>query len=158
MGYVLISRLDHRVSLTCRTGPPIRSSMSRFLIQLSYRLFPGNSSSVAEYSEGGILKTRLSFPQEFPLLPPKMKFITPMWHPNSQFTLISTLEAAAWCLCSSSIVYADGNLCISILHEPGEDQYGYEDAGERWLPVHTVESIVSFSPTLTIPFSLRLLI
>ena len=40
------------------------------------------------------------------------------------------------------LVYADGNLCISILHEPGEDQYGYEDAGERWLPVHTVESIV----------------
>jgi ubiquitin-conjugating enzyme E2 G1 len=33
-------------------------------------------------------------------------------------------------------------LCISILHEPGVDQYGYEDAGERWLPVHTLESIV----------------
>ena len=27
-------------------------------------------------------------------------------------------------------------------HPPGEDQYGYEDSGERWLPVHTVESIV----------------
>jgi len=36
-------------------------------------------------------------------------------------------------------------LCISILHDPGEDQYGYEDAGERWLPVHTVESIVSIA-------------
>lgn len=71
--------------------------------------------------EGGILKTRLSFPTEYPVLPPKMTFITPMWHPN---------------------IYADGTLCISILHEPGEDQYGYEDAGERWLPVHTVESIL----------------
>lgn len=28
-------------------------------------------------------------------------------------------------------------------HAPGDDQYGYEDAGERWMPVHTVESIVS---------------
>lgn len=28
-------------------------------------------------------------------------------------------------------------------HAPGEDQYGYEDAGERWMPVHSVESIVS---------------
>lgn len=28
-------------------------------------------------------------------------------------------------------------------HPPGDDQYGYEDSGERWLPVHTVESIVS---------------
>ena len=71
--------------------------------------------------EGGFLKARLSFPPEFPLLPPKLRFITPMWHPN---------------------VYADGVLCISILHAPGEDQYGFEEAGERWLPVHTVESIL----------------
>lgn len=28
-------------------------------------------------------------------------------------------------------------------HAPGQDEWGYEDAGERWLPVHTVESIVS---------------
>lgn len=27
-------------------------------------------------------------------------------------------------------------------HTPGADEYGYEDAGERWLPVHTVESIL----------------
>ncbi|KAH8923632.1 ubiquitin-conjugating enzyme [Atractiella rhizophila] len=71
--------------------------------------------------EGGFLKARLSFPPEFPLLPPKMKFLTQMWHPN---------------------IYNDGGVCISILHAPGEDQYGYEDAGERWLPVHTVESIL----------------
>jgi hypothetical protein len=34
-------------------------------------------------SEGGFFKARLTFPPEFPLLPPKMRFITPMWHPNS---------------------------------------------------------------------------
>ncbi|KAK7055148.1 ubiquitin-conjugating enzyme [Favolaschia claudopus] len=71
--------------------------------------------------EGGFFKARLSFPEEFPLLPPKMRFITPMWHPN---------------------IYPDGIVCVSILHAPGEDQYGYEDAGERWMPVHTVESIL----------------
>ncbi|EIW76683.1 ubiquitin conjugating enzyme [Coniophora puteana RWD-64-598 SS2] len=71
--------------------------------------------------EGGFFKARLSFPPEFPLLPPKMRFITPMWHPN---------------------IYQDGIVCISILHAPGEDQYGYEDAGERWMPVHSVESIL----------------
>ncbi|KAJ3868495.1 ubiquitin-conjugating enzyme [Lentinula novae-zelandiae] len=65
--------------------------------------------------EGGFFKARLTFPPEFPLLPPKMKFITPMWHPN---------------------IYPDG------VHAPGDDQYGYEDAGERWMPVHTVESIL----------------
>jgi len=71
--------------------------------------------------EGGFFKARLSFPQEFPIQPPKMRFITPMWHPN---------------------IYADGGVCISILHAPGDDQYGYEDAGERWLPVHSIESIL----------------
>jgi ubiquitin-conjugating enzyme E2 G1 len=34
-------------------------------------------------SEGGFFKARLTFPPEFPDLPPKMRFITPMWHPNS---------------------------------------------------------------------------
>lgn len=71
--------------------------------------------------EGGFFKARLSFPPEYPLLPPKMKFLTPMWHPN---------------------IYPDGGVCISILHPPEDDQYGYEDAGERWLPVHGVESIL----------------
>ncbi|ESK89913.1 ubiquitin conjugating enzyme [Moniliophthora roreri MCA 2997] len=71
--------------------------------------------------EGGFFKARLTFPPEFPLLPPKMRFITPMWHPN---------------------IYPDGVVCVSILHAPGDDQYGYEDAGERWMPVHTVESIL----------------
>ena len=33
-------------------------------------------------------------------------------------------------------------MCISILHEPGEDKWGYEKAEERWLPVHTVETIL----------------
>jgi len=72
--------------------------------------------------EGGFFKARLDFPPEYPLLPPKMKFITPMWHPN--------------------IYPESGEVCISILHPPGEDIYGYETAGERWLPVHTVESIL----------------
>ncbi|VDB86739.1 unnamed protein product [Peniophora sp. CBMAI 1063] len=71
--------------------------------------------------EGGFLKARLTFPPEFPLLPPTMRFLTEMWHPN---------------------IYPDGRVCISILHAPGDDQYGYEDAGERWLPVHSIESIL----------------
>ncbi|TXT13420.1 hypothetical protein VHUM_00787 [Vanrija humicola] len=75
--------------------------------------------------EGAILKARLIFPPEYPILPPKMVFDSEMWHPN---------------------VYNTGNkkgeVCVSILHAPGEDEWGYEDAGERWLPVHTVESVL----------------
>ncbi|KAL5478850.1 UBC15 [Sanghuangporus weigelae] len=72
------------------------------------------------YSEGFFVAD-LIFTENYPNEPPTMKFITPMWHPN---------------------IYQDGRVCISILHPPGEDQYGYEDAGERWLPVHTVSSIM----------------
>lgn len=44
--------------------------------------------------------------------------------------------------CLFFLVHKDGEVCISILHEPGEDKFGYERASERWLPIHTVESIL----------------
>ena len=40
------------------------------------------------------------------------------------------------------VVEKNGDVCISILHEPGEDKWGYEKAEERWLPIHTVETIL----------------
>ncbi|KAJ1093117.1 hypothetical protein NDU88_006226 [Pleurodeles waltl] len=71
--------------------------------------------------EGGFFKVHLTFPHDYPLRPPKMKFITEIWHPN---------------------VAKNGDVCISILHEPGEDKFGYEKPEERWLPIHTVETIM----------------
>jgi hypothetical protein len=66
-----------------------------------------------------------------------MTFKTEVWHPN---------------------VYPSGLVCISILHPPEDDKYGYEDAGERWLPVHTphtillsVISMVLYPPSPNIP-------
>jgi len=51
-----------------------------------------------------------------------MKFVTPIWHPN---------------------VYPSGEVCISILHEPGDDITNPQEPAElRWSPVHSVESIV----------------
>lgn len=72
-------------------------------------------------SEGGFFKAHLHFPKEYPLRPPRMKFVTEIWHPN---------------------IDRNGDVCISILHEPGDDKWGYEKASERWLPVHTVETIL----------------
>ncbi|PAA68521.1 hypothetical protein BOX15_Mlig023796g2 [Macrostomum lignano] len=71
--------------------------------------------------EGGLFVAELRFPKDYPNRPPKMKFLTEIWHPN---------------------VESDGSVCISILHEPGEDKWGYERPEERWLPIHSVESIV----------------
>ncbi|KAJ3435628.1 ubiquitin-conjugating enzyme e2 7-like [Anaeramoeba flamelloides] len=71
--------------------------------------------------EGGYFKAELIFSNEYPNNPPTMKFLSDMWHPN---------------------IYSDGKVCISILHPPGEDEWGYEKASERWLPIHTVETIL----------------
>lgn len=39
-------------------------------------------------------------------------------------------------------VYPNGDVCISILHPPEEDKWGYESAAERWSPVQTPETIL----------------
>jgi ubiquitin-protein ligase len=39
-------------------------------------------------------------------------------------------------------VYPDGNVCISILHNPGDDPMMYEQASERWSPVQSVEKVL----------------
>lgn len=39
-------------------------------------------------------------------------------------------------------VYPSGEVCISILHPPEDDAYGYESASERWSPVQTPETIL----------------
>jgi len=71
--------------------------------------------------DGGYFKAHLLFPQDYPQLPPKMKFLSDMWHPN---------------------IYPNGEVCISILHPPGDDEHGYEKACERWTPVQTIYSIL----------------
>lgn len=72
--------------------------------------------------EGGFFKARLVFPSDFPNMPPTMTFTSDMWHPN---------------------VYADGRVCISILHPPGIDEFNQqESAEERWRPILGVEQIL----------------
>merc|ERR1712205_139355 len=71
--------------------------------------------------EGGLFTANMSFPTDYPNKPPSVNFVSDMWHPN---------------------VYADGRVRISILHSPGDDPMGYEQASERWSPVQTVETIM----------------
>jgi ubiquitin-conjugating enzyme E2 G1 len=40
------------------------------------------------------------------------------------------------------VVYQNGEVCISILHPPEEDKYGYESVSERWSPVQSPETIL----------------
>ncbi|KAF4944295.1 hypothetical protein FSARC_14707 [Fusarium sarcochroum] len=71
---------------------------------------------------GAYLKAEMRFPNEYPYQPPTFKFLTKnICHPN---------------------IYPDGNLCISILHKPGEDEQSGELASERWNVLHGVESVL----------------
>jgi len=70
---------------------------------------------------GGYFKAIMKFSSSYPYSPPDFRFERPLWHPN---------------------VYPDGRLCISILHQPGEDVMSGELAGERWSPVQRVESVL----------------
>ena len=71
---------------------------------------------------GGFFRAHLDFPKDYPLRPPRLTFQRPVpFHPN---------------------IYESGELCISILHPPEEDQFGYESAAERWSPVQSPESIL----------------
>jgi ubiquitin-conjugating enzyme E2 G1 len=73
--------------------------------------------------DGGMFPCELTFPAEFPQMPPELRFMCPMWHPN--------------------IDSSTGEVCISILHPPGVDEQNPDErACERWLPVHTLETIV----------------
>ena len=51
--------------------------------------------------EDGVFIAKLSFPQDYPLNPPKMRFLSKIFHPN---------------------IYPDGRVCISILHAPGNEK------------------------------------
>lgn len=71
--------------------------------------------------QGGYFKAELKFPMDYPYSPPRLRFLTPILHPN---------------------VYPDGELCISILHPPGEDPHSGELPAERWNPTQSVRTIL----------------
>ena len=71
--------------------------------------------------EGAYIKAKMKFPTDYPSSPPTFTFITPMWHPN---------------------VYANGELCLSILHQPIDDPSSGELASERWNITQNVRTIL----------------
>uniref|UniRef100_A0A1B0DBK5 UBC core domain-containing protein n=1 Tax=Phlebotomus papatasi TaxID=29031 RepID=A0A1B0DBK5_PHLPP len=95
--------------------------LKKQLAELNKNPVEGFSAGLIDENDIFRWEAHLYFPKEYPLRPPRMKFVTEIWHPN---------------------IEKNGDVCISILHEPGDDKWGYEKASERWLPVHTVETIL----------------
>ncbi|KAK0651930.1 ubiquitin-conjugating enzyme/RWD-like protein [Cercophora newfieldiana] len=88
------------------------------LLKWRFALMVINSDSAFN---GGYFRAEMVFTEEYPYQPPKFRFLIPITHPN---------------------IYPDGQLCISILHRPGEDQLSGEDASERWSPLQGAESVL----------------
>lgn len=67
--------------------------------------------------EGGTYKALMEFPDDYPMKPPKVQFLSRMFHPN---------------------IYKDGKVCISTLQtgKPGDD------SGVYWRPVLGVEQAI----------------
>jgi len=70
---------------------------------------------------GGVFQLSLKFPKDYPMSPPELKLVSDFWHPN---------------------VFANGKVCMSILHPPGEDAMSGELPEERWLPTQSVTTII----------------
>jgi ubiquitin-conjugating enzyme E2 G2 len=72
-----------------------------------------------------------------------MTFDPPLLHPNSMSPPHPPrAPGSAPPLSRSQPVYPNGNVCISILHAPGDDPLRYESASERWSPVQGVRSVL----------------
>ncbi|MCJ1275365.1 hypothetical protein MMC21_003168 [Puttea exsequens] len=100
-------------------------------------------SDDCKFYGGGFYRAHLTFPPEYPHLPPKMTFQTPVFHPNGTCPPQSCDHTTEiFHIDSLNSVYASGDVCISILHAPTNDPYGYESASERWSPVQTPETIL----------------
>ncbi len=81
--------------------------------------------------EDYILHAQMEFPDRYPFLPPKFKFVTPMFHPN---------------------IYPDGTVCISILRTENDDISLGENDKCSWTPGLCVNTIcISIISILTEP-------
>lgn len=70
---------------------------------------------------GGYFKLRLTFPDEYPFEPPKLKFKSRFWHPN---------------------VYHNGTVCMSILHDPDREIASGLPKDEKWNPSLSVRTVL----------------
>ncbi|KAL0224731.1 hypothetical protein RCL1_002643 [Eukaryota sp. TZLM3-RCL] len=74
--------------------------------------------------ENGLFQATMVFPESYPMNPPSFKFKNFFYHPN---------------------IYPSGEVCISILHPPGDETalaLSGDRADETWSPVQSPESIV----------------
>ncbi|CAI8506000.1 Ubiquitin-conjugating enzyme subunit [Hanseniaspora opuntiae] len=103
-----------------------KTAIPYFNVELSSgsNLFSWNVGIMIDNEEsiynGGYLKGMMTFPIDYPYSPPTFRFVPAIYHPN---------------------IYKDGRVCISILHQSGDETSGEPD-NETWSPVQTAETVL----------------
>ncbi|XP_028809766.1 ubiquitin-conjugating enzyme E2 G2 isoform X2 [Denticeps clupeoides] len=80
--------------------------------------------------EGGVFPAILSFPSDYPLSPPKMKFTCDMFHPNRDDPMGYESSAERW----SPVQSVEKILLsvVSMLAEPNDESGANVDASKMW--------------------------
>ncbi|WVZ10860.1 hypothetical protein V8G54_015390 [Vigna mungo] len=76
--------------------------------------------------DGGTFKLTLQFTEEYPNKPPVVRFVSQMFHPNSDYNGFPVLISFPF----SILVYADGSICLDILQN-------------QWSPIYDVAAILT---------------
>lgn len=67
-----------------------------------------------------VIEAEITFPEDYPLRPPSLTFLTKMFHPN---------------------IYVNGKVCISILEEDNPGPLGCGTPEDRWSPVQNIRTV-----------------
>ena len=94
----------------------------------------------------------MTFPKDYPNNPPTLKITSEFWHPNGACAAAALRRPTELTRAPTPrAVYEDGTVCISILHSPGEDQYGATASLHAPPHPHRVRHAGSMRPALTPP-------
>ena len=109
-----------------------------------------SSGSKGTPYENGLFSAVLSFPKDYPLNPPQMRFTCDIFHPNGttdrfeivSLTFFQCIKTAEFVYRSSIHRKAPVRLKSSPYRCSGDDPNQYESSSERWSPVQSVEKIL----------------
>lgn len=78
------------------------------------------------HPSGGIYSVRLQFPDQYPEKPPRVRFLTEMYHPSAfvlQLGSVLVVLPLKLALCPPADIFADGSLCLDIIQDKWRPTY-----------------------------------
>jgi ubiquitin-conjugating enzyme E2 A len=80
--------------------------------------------------EGGTFNLLMEFTEDYPNKPPKVRFVSKVYHPNGKSSLSACHSKQNSTCVNGSAVYADGQICLDILQN-------------NWSPIYDVAAVLT---------------